>query len=138
MTVEFYTLTSGDWTADRLDSVFAKMRKDRMEAFLLPDINLEPQLLVELAAKYKIPTIHSLTNAVTDWGGLAAYSTSAPDELGKVADYAVRIAKGANPRDLPVQEPTQYELILNARAAREIGLSFPVTLKMRATNVLEK
>jgi len=138
LTVEFYTLPSGDWTAERLDAVFAKMRKERVEAFLLPDINLQPQLLVELATKYRLPTIHSLTNAVTDWGGLAAYSTSAPDELGKVADYAVRIVKGLNPRDLPVQEPTQYELILNLKAAREMGLSFPVTLKMRATSVLEK
>jgi len=46
--------------------------------------------------------------------------------------------QGRNPRDLPVQEPTQYELILNLKAAREMGLSFPVTLKMRATSVLEK
>jgi putative ABC transport system substrate-binding protein len=138
LTVEFYTLPSGDWTAERLDAVFARMRKEHMEAFLLPDINLQPQLLVELATKHGLPTIHSLPNAVTDWGGLAAYSTSAPDELGKVADYAVRIVKGVSPRDLPVQEPTQYELILNLKAAREIGLSIPATFKMRATSVLEK
>jgi putative ABC transport system substrate-binding protein len=114
------------------------MRKDRMEAFLLPDMNLEPQLLVELAAKYRLPTIHSLPSAVSDWGGLAAYSTSAPDELAKVADYAVRIIKGEEPRQLPVQEPTRYELVLNAKAAREIGMSFPATFKMRATSVIEK
>ena len=124
--------------AERLDAVFARMRKERMEAFLLPDINLQPQLLVELATKYRIPTIHSLPDAVTDWGGLAAYSTSSPDELGKVVDYAIRIVKGGSPRELPVQEPTQYELILNARAAREMGLSLPPTFRMRATTVLEK
>jgi putative ABC transport system substrate-binding protein len=94
LTVGFYTLPSAEWTAERLDAVFANMRKDRVEALLLPDLNLQPQLLVELATKYRLPTIHSLPNAVSDWGGLAAYSTSAPDELTKVVDYAVRIVKG--------------------------------------------
>lgn len=138
LTVGSYTLPSTEWTSDRLDAMFAGMRKDGMEAFLLPDMNLQPQLLVELATKYKLPTIHSLPNTVSDWGGLAAYSTSAPDELDKVVDYAVRIVKGEKPRELPVQEPTHYELVLNAKAAREIGMSFPATFKMRATSVIEK
>jgi len=138
LTVVSYTLPSAEWTADRLDAVFANMRQERMEALLVPDVNLQPQLLVELATKYRLPTIHSLPNAVSDWGGLAAYSTSAPDELAKVADYAVRIVKGEKPRDLPVQEPTQYELVLNAKAARELGISFPAKFEMRATSVIEK
>ena len=75
---------------------------------------------------------------MSDWGGLAAYSTSVPDELTKVVDYAVRIVKGAKPSELPVQEPTQYELVINVKAAREIGMSFPATFRMRATSVIEK
>lgn len=138
LSIVSYTLPGAEWTAERVEAVFVNMRKERMEAFLVPDVNLQPHLLVELAAKHRLPTIHSLPIAVSEWGGLAAYSTSAPDELAKVVDYAVRIIKGESPRELPVQEPTQYELMLNAKAAREIGVSFPVTLKMRATSVLEK
>jgi putative ABC transport system substrate-binding protein len=138
LTVTSYALPSADWTPERLDAVFATMRRDRVEAFLLPDINVQPRTLVELATKYKLPTIYPLPHAVSDWGGLAAYSTSAPDELTKVVDYAVRILRGENPRALPVQEPTQYELVLNLKAAREMGLSFPVAFKMRATSVVEK
>jgi len=138
LTVVSYAVPMSHWSAAGLEDVFVRMDKDRIDAFLLPDINVQNQLVVELAAKHRLPTIHSLSHAVTDWGGLAAYTTSAPAELAAVSEYADRVLKGERPRDLPVQEPSQFELVLNPRAARAIGVSFPKTFMLRATRVVDK
>ena len=113
------------------------MRRDGVEAFLLPDTNMYPQTLVRLAAKYRLPTVYSLTHVVTEWGGLAAYSTEASGFMD-IVRYADRILKGAKPADLPIHEPTRFELILNARAARDLGLMLPKMLVLRASEVVEK
>ncbi len=133
-----YPLPRDEWSPELLDALFARMRQENIDAFLLPDINVQGQVVVALAAKYRLPTIHALSHVVTDWGGLAAYTTSAPDELAGVSEYAVRVLKGERVRDLPVQEPAQYELVLNARAANVIGVSFPKKFMLRATRVVEK
>jgi len=133
-----YAVPRGEWSAGRLDAVFVLMRQDGIDAFLLPDINIEGQLVVELAEKHRLPTIHALSHAVTEWGGLAAYTTSAPAELASVSEYAGRVLKGERPRDLPVQEPAEFELVLNTRAARAIGVSFPKTFVLRATRVVDR
>lgn len=132
-----YALPRERWHPDELDELFRRMQLDRVDAFLLPDVNMHPRTLVELAARYKLPTIHSLSHVVTDWGGLAAYSTEAIS-AAEVADYAARILRGARAADLPVQEPTRFELILNVRAARELGLAFPESFRLRATQLIEK
>src|SRR4029078_1770859 len=103
----------------------------------LPDLNAGPMTLVELAARYRLPTIYSLSHVVTDWGGLGAYSTVATDSE-HVVGYAVRILRGELPADLPVQEPTRFELVLNARAARDLGVVFSPSLRVRASQVIEK
>jgi len=136
--ISYLGLPLRDWLAPRLEEIFAGMRKDRIDAFLLPDINVQGQLVVDLAAKYRLPTIHALSQVVTEWGGLAAYTTLPSDELEGVAKYAVRILKGESPRDLPVQEPVEYELVLNTRAARAMDLEFPPVFMLRATKVVEK
>jgi putative tryptophan/tyrosine transport system substrate-binding protein len=133
-----YGLASSLWTPDRLEALFASMRKEGVEAFLLPDINVEIRALIKLADKYRLPTLYSLTHNVTDFGGLAAYATEANSDPASIADYVDRILKGAKPADLPVQEPTRFELVLNARAARDLGLSFPPRFLLRATRVVEK
>jgi putative tryptophan/tyrosine transport system substrate-binding protein len=137
LNVREYALPSSRWIPGELDTLFAGMQRDRIDAFLLPDINVEPRTLIELAARYRLPTIHSLTHVVTDWGGLAAYSTEATS-TSDVVEYAVRILKGERPADLPVQEPTRFEFVLNARAARALGIAFPASFLMRASEVIEK
>ena len=132
-----YALPRNRWNPDELDGLFRRMQRDRVDAFLLPDLNMHPQTLVELAARYRLPTIHSLSHVVTDWGGLAAYATEATS-TAEVADYAARILRGARAADLPVQEPTRFELILNLRAARDLGLAFPESFKLRASQLIEK
>lgn len=137
LVVHEYALPSKRWNAVELDALFATMRRDGIEAFLLPDINVGGEALVELAARHRLPTIHSLTHVVTEWGGLASYSTEATSE-DDVVGYAVRILRGERPADLPVQEPTRFELVLNTRAARALGLTFPSSLLLRANQVIEK
>ena len=133
-----YGLPSSRWTPERLETLFASMKQEGVEAFLLPDLNVEIRALIKLADKYRLPTLHSLTHIVTEFGGLAAYATEANSDPANIADYVDRILKGAKPGDLPVQEPTRFELVLNARAARDLGLSFPPRFLLRATHVVEK
>ena len=129
-------LPQGRWSAGPLDELFSRMRRERIDAILLPDLTLSPKLTVDLAARYRFPTVHSLTHVVTEWGGLAAYSTMDSESLSAVAAYADRILRGAKPAELPVQEPQRYELVLNERAARDLGLSFPAALRMRANRIV--
>jgi putative ABC transport system substrate-binding protein len=131
-----YSLPESRWSEQPLDALFSRMRRERIEAILLPDLNMLPRLPVELAARYRFPTIHSLTHVVTEWGGLAAYSTVTFDGVRVAAAYADRILRGARPADLPVQEPQLYEFVLNERAARDLGVSFPQASRMRATRIL--
>ena len=135
--VREYTLPLAKWAEPDLDALFARMRQDGIEAFLLPDTNARPDLLVELAARHRLPTIYALTNLVTDFGGLAAYSTEAtrPED---VAGYAVRVLRGELPASLPVQESTRFEFVLNAKAARALSVTFPRALVLRADQVIEK
>jgi putative ABC transport system substrate-binding protein len=132
-----YALPLTRWEPAELDALFATMRRDGIEAFLLPDTNVMPSLLVELAARHRLPTIYALTNMVTVFGGLATYSTE-ENGLDDVAGYAARILRGERPADLPVQESAKFEFILNARAARAIGVTFPPTFLLRANEVVEK
>ena len=133
-----YSLPKSRWSDQPLDALFSRMRRENIDAILLPDVNLLPRLPVELAARYRFPTIHSLSHVVTEWGGLAAYSTVSSESVRAAAGYADRILRGEKPGDMPVQEPQRYEFILNERAARELGLSFPPTFRMRATGVVSK
>jgi putative ABC transport system substrate-binding protein len=132
-----YALPLARWEAAELDALFATMRRDGIEAFLLPDTNVKPSVLAELAARHRLPTIYALTSMVTNFGGLAAYSTEAT-RVEDVVGYAVRILRGERPADLPVQESTRFEFVLNARAARALGLTFPQTFLLRANQVVEK
>jgi putative ABC transport system substrate-binding protein len=132
-----YALPRTDWSEASLDRLFQRMRRDGVDGFLLPDINIYPQTLVELSDKYRLPTVYSLTHMVTGWGGLAAYSTEA-SSFTDVVGYADRILRGAKPADLPIHEPTRFELILNTRAARDMQVALPKMLLLRATEIVEK
>jgi putative ABC transport system substrate-binding protein len=84
-----------------------------------------------------MPTVYSFANMVTEFGGLAAYSTKA-DSLEDVVGYAVRILRGERPADLPVQESTRFEFVLNARVARDLNLAFPPAFLLRADEVIDR
>ena len=94
-----------------------------------------PYRVVQLAAKHRIPAIYGLRIQV-EAGGLMSYGPSVGDMYGQAAGYVARILKGAKPGDLPVEQPTKVELLINLKTAKELGLEMPQSLLLRADQVL--
>jgi putative ABC transport system substrate-binding protein len=94
------------------------------------------KLIITLAAKYKLPAVYPADYHVKD-GGLASYGPDLVDQYRQAASYVDRILKGEKPADLPVQAPTKYDLALNLKTAKVLGLSVPPSLLARANEVIE-
>lgn len=92
--------------------------------------------IAALAARHRIPAIYASREFV-DAGGLIAYSVSYPHLYFRAATFVDRILKGAKPADLPVEQPVKFELVLNRKAARDLGLALPPTLLALADDVIE-
>jgi putative ABC transport system substrate-binding protein len=95
----------------------------------------ERRRIVELAGKYRLPAIYPQKEFV-DEGGLMSYGTDYDDLYRRAAFYVDKILKGAKPADLPVQQATKFEFIINLRAAKQIGLTIPVRVLERANQVI--
>jgi putative tryptophan/tyrosine transport system substrate-binding protein len=94
------------------------------------------QIIIELAAKLGLPAVYPFRFFVID-GGLMAYGINVVDQFRSAASYIDRILRGAKPGDLPVQAPTKFELVINLKTARALGLAVPSTLLVRADEVIE-
>jgi putative tryptophan/tyrosine transport system substrate-binding protein len=101
-----------------------------------PSTNSHRKLIVELAAQHRLPAIHALRAATAD-GGLMSYGVDLPDLFRQAATYVDRILKGDKPADLPVQQPAKFELAINVKTAKALGLTVPNTLLVRADEVIE-
>jgi putative ABC transport system substrate-binding protein len=129
-TVRIVALTSAD-----LERAFQDIGKENCDAlFVLPDA-VRPTI-VTLAAAAQIPTVYTYSQFV-ELGGLASYGPSLTLIFRQSAQYVDRIFKGADPADLPVEQPTKFELIINLKAAKQIGLEIPMTMLARADKVIE-
>ena len=122
-----------------IDSAFAAMTRERAGAFLgLSDAIFDTQRgqILELAAKRRLPSIFG-NRENAEAGGLMAYGPNFLDLERRAATYVDKILKGAKPADLPVEQPTKFELVLNLRTAQAIGLTIPPSLLLRADRVIE-
>ena len=122
-----------------LEGAFATISRVRPDALiLLADRFLlaERTRIVEFAAKRRLPTMYPYREMVKA-GGLMSYSPSYPDMFRRAATYVDKILKGAKPGDLPVQQPTKYELVINLKTAKALGLTIPQSLLQRADEVIQ-
>jgi len=121
------------------ESAFAAMTRARAGALLvLPDAMFgvnRPQL-ADLAAKSRLPAMYGLRELV-EAGGLMAYGPHYADVFRRAATYVDKILKGAKPGDLPVEQPTKFELVINLKTAKALGLTIPPSLLQRADQVIE-
>jgi putative ABC transport system substrate-binding protein len=93
-------------------------------------------LIITLAARHRLPAVYGLRFFAVD-GGLISYGPDSVEPYRLAAGYVNRILKGEKPADLPVQAPTKYELVLNMKTAKALGLDVPATLLARADEVIE-
>jgi putative ABC transport system substrate-binding protein len=118
---------------------FATMIRERARAlYVTPDpvFFFHRKLLVDLAAKNRLPALHEWREAV-EAGGLMAYGPNLVDLNRRAAHYVDRILKGAKPADLPIEEPTKFELVVNLKTATALGLTIPPSVLLRADEVIE-
>jgi ABC-type uncharacterized transport system substrate-binding protein len=118
-----------------LNDAFAEIARERADAVVIQG-SLPVQLTVDLALKYLLPSLSTQKSAVQA-GILMSYSGSFAERGRLIANYVDQILKGAKPADLPVQQPTKYELVINLKTAKSLGLELPPTLLARADEVIE-
>ena len=121
--------------ADEFDGAFAVMDKERADAVIVQG-SLPRKPAVDLALKFRLPSVGGLPSFTRE-GGLMSYSPNQIDQYRRAALYIDRILKGAKPADLPVEQPTRYELVFNLKTAKALGITVPPTVLARADEVIE-
>jgi ABC-type uncharacterized transport system substrate-binding protein len=126
--------------ADDLDRAFSAVTTGRAEALVVPAQNpvalANRSEIVRLAQRNRLPSIYG-TREFADAGGLMAYGPNGADLWRHAATYVDKILKGTKPGDLPVEQPTKFELVINMKTAKDLGLSIPQTILLQADQVIE-
>ena len=122
-----------------IETAFAKLVELKIDALLLipdPFFQTQRDLFARLAARYSLPTIYYSREYVAA-GGLVSYGASFTGTFRQAGNYVGRILRGAKPADLPVVQPTKFELAINLKTAKALGLNVPPALLTRADEVIE-
>jgi putative ABC transport system substrate-binding protein len=122
-----------------LDAAFEAIIREHPQALLLlvdPFTRSQRSRIVEFAAEQRLPAIYESSEFV-DVGGLISYGPNIPDQFRRAATYVDRILRGAKPADLPIEQPTKFELVINMNAAKALGVKFPSSILLRADRVIE-
>src|SRR5438105_7017137 len=125
-------------TRDILGNAFSAMRKERANAVIAlrnPLTATYRKRIVDFAAKSRLPAMYGDREFV-DAGGLMSYGVNIADLWGRAAVYVDKILKGTKPADLPVEQPTKFEFVINLKAAKQIGLTIPPNVLARADRVI--
>src|SRR5690242_12682565 len=122
-------------TKEEFESAFAGMERDRPDAIIVQP-SLPSKRAAELALQHRVPAV-SVPRWFADEGGLMSYSAIYADLFRKAAVYVDKILKGAQPADLPVEQPTRFQLVINMKTANALGITVPATLLARADEVIE-
>jgi putative ABC transport system substrate-binding protein len=125
--------------ADEIERVVSTFARSSNGGLIVPAsaaAAVHRKLIIALAARHRLPAVYSLRYYATG-GGLISYGPDTADPFRRAATYIDRILKGEKPADLPVQLPTKYELVINLKTARTLGLDVPPTLLARADEVIE-
>jgi putative ABC transport system substrate-binding protein len=125
--------------ADEIDRAFMAMREQRTDGLLIlgdPILGAQRGRIAGLAAKSRLPAVFT-TREAAEAGGLMSYGTVFPELWRRAATYVHKILKGAKPADLPVEQPTKFELVINLRTAKAVGLTIPSSLLQRADHIIE-
>ena len=126
-------------TASQIEAAFGAMKQERAGALIvLPDpfFFAQARRIAELAAQHRLPTMF-WTREPVESGGLMSYGQNIAEHYYRAATYVDKILKGAKPGDLPVEQPTKIELVINLKTAKAIGLTIPQELLLRADKVIE-
>ena len=125
--------------ADGFEKVFAALNKERPDGLYVPGsalMSANGKRITGLAIKSRLPSMYGNRESV-DAGGLMYYGADLADSYRRVAYYVDRILKGAKPTELPVEQPTKFELVINLKTAKQIGLTIPQSLLYRADKVIK-
>jgi len=123
---------------DEFDRAFSAVIRERAGALFVaadPAFSIHRTQLANLAARNRLPAIYGLRDHV-EAGGLMAYGASVPDLFRSAAAYVDKILRGAKPGDLPVEQPTKFELVINLKTAKALGLTIPPSVLARADHVI--
>jgi len=123
---------------ERIESVFSEIRNGRVSALIVlrnPVASAHRKQIVEFVMKSRLPAIYVSPEWVES-GGLMSYALDVGDNYRRAATYVDKILKGAKPAELPIEQPTKFELVINLKTAKQIGLTIPPNVLARADKVI--
>ena len=124
---------------DQYEEAFATLARERPDALYVGDgpVNfVHVARIVAFAAEHRLPAVYNVREAV-DKGGLMSYGSNVNDVFRQLAGIVDKVLKGAKPADIPVEQPTRFELIINLKTATALGLTIPPLLRARADEIIE-